>query len=105
MFSLAQAKSQGRQSYDDLRRGAGGLADQAMAYGHTAAEIARDKAGRARETAEEYLREGRRQAAFYESELESLIKTYPVEAVLIAAGVGFLAGWCVFRRRNSTHNK
>lgn len=51
-----------------------------------------------RERAGEYLQEGRDRAMDMERSVESQIRRQPVQAILIAAGVGFLLGMLFIRR-------
>ena len=46
-----------------------------------------------------WYKEGREKVVKLEKELENKIREYPLQTVMIAAGVGFLAGYIVSRRR------
>lgn len=52
----------------------------------------------ARETAAEYLQSGRQKAEELTSTVEKLIRDQPVQALAVAAGIGFVLGACFMRR-------
>jgi ElaB/YqjD/DUF883 family membrane-anchored ribosome-binding protein len=63
----------------------------------------RDLSVAAKEVATEkfdhWYKEGREKAIRLEKGLENQIREHPLQAVMIAAGAGFLAGYLVSRRR------
>ena len=58
--------------------------------------VARDVAS---EKFDQFYKEGREKAIQLEQGLENSIREHPLQSVMIAAGVGFLAGFLVSRRR------
>ncbi len=79
---------------DELNDGKEGLKDM----GAAAKQTAEQALASARETASEYLERGREQALELGHTVERQIRTQPMRAILIAAGVGFLLGACLMRR-------
>jgi ElaB/YqjD/DUF883 family membrane-anchored ribosome-binding protein len=65
--------------------------------GSTAKDMAQAGWETARDTAAEYLDKGRETAMELGETLEIQIRTRPIRALLIAAGVGFLAGMILKR--------
>jgi ElaB/YqjD/DUF883 family membrane-anchored ribosome-binding protein len=71
--------------------------DSVEQMGSTAKEMAQAGWETARDTAAEYLDKGRETAMELGETLEIQIRTRPIRALLIAAGVGFLAGMILKR--------
>ena len=76
-----------------------GLADQAQQVGQNLRDLggqvrdaAREKYGQISDQAHEYYEQGRQKAQEWEQGLESYIQEKPLQAVMIAAGVGVLLG-------------
>jgi ElaB/YqjD/DUF883 family membrane-anchored ribosome-binding protein len=65
--------------------------------GSDAGERARDRIGSLRDSASEYLQEGRSRAHDLETTMERTIRTQPLTSVLVAAGIGCLIG-AIWRR-------
>jgi ElaB/YqjD/DUF883 family membrane-anchored ribosome-binding protein len=57
-----------------------------------------DQLDRARGTANEYLQQGREKAEELTSSIEGLIRNQPLQAMVVAAGIGFVLGACWMRR-------
>jgi ElaB/YqjD/DUF883 family membrane-anchored ribosome-binding protein len=53
----------------------------------------------AAEKVDHWYKEGREKVVQFEQTLENRIRSHPLQSVMIAAGVGFLAGYLVSRRR------
>ena len=77
----------------------GGLTDQAQQVGQNLRDLggqvrdaAREKYGQIADQAQEYYEQGRQKAQEWEQGLESYIQEKPLQAVMIAAGVGVLLG-------------
>jgi ElaB/YqjD/DUF883 family membrane-anchored ribosome-binding protein len=73
--------------------------DTAAAIGHDVQELGRvtknlagDTVSAIRENASEYYQQGIKKAKGLEKDLETKIKENPLQALLIAAGVGFVLG-------------
>jgi ElaB/YqjD/DUF883 family membrane-anchored ribosome-binding protein len=66
--------------------------------GATAKDMAQAGWENARDTASEYLDRGREKALELGETLEIQIRSRPIRALLVAAGVGFLAGMLLKRR-------
>ena len=80
-------------------QGQGGLAEQAQQVGQNLRDLggqvrdqAREKYNQLSDQAQEYYEQGRQKAQEWEEGLESYIQEKPLQAVLIAAGVGVLLG-------------
>ena len=62
----------------------------------------RDQAGehyaKVREQAGAYYEQGKQKVADYEGQVENYIREQPIKALLIAAGVGLVAGFLIKRR-------
>jgi ElaB/YqjD/DUF883 family membrane-anchored ribosome-binding protein len=71
--------------------------DTVQQVGSTAKEMAQAGWETTRDTAAEYLDKGREKAMELGQTLELQIRTRPIRALLIAAGVGFLAGMILKR--------
>lgn len=63
-----------------------------------AARVAQEQFENLREKASEYYQEGRQRVQQVGEDLGQRIRQHPLEAILIAAGVGFLLG-AIWRRR------
>ena len=81
------------------------MADQAQQVGQNLRDLggqvrdaAREKYQKLSEHAQEYYEQGRQKAQEWEEGLESYIQEKPLQAVLIAAGVGVLIG-LLWKRR------
>ena len=77
----------------------GGLADQAQQVGQNLRDLgsqvrdqAREKYNQLSDQARDYYEQGRQKATEWEQGLEGYIQEKPLQAVLIAAGVGVLLG-------------
>ena len=68
------------------------LKDSAVEMGHNISDAAREKYGEVRDQASQYYKMGRDKASELEDGVETFIKEKPVQALLIAAGVGLLVG-------------
>lgn len=64
----------------------------------TAGDAAREQLQNARDTAADYYERGVDQAYSIEQAVESYIREKPIQAALIAAGVGVALGWILRRR-------
>ena len=80
-------------------QGQGGLTEQAQQVGQNLRDLggqvrdaAREKYSQLSDQAQEYYQQGRQKAEEWEQNLESYIQEKPLQAVLIAAGVGVLLG-------------
>ena len=71
--------------------------DTVQQMGSSAKEMAQAGWEATRDTAAEYLDKGRERAVELGQTLEIQIRTRPIRALLIAAGVGFLAGMILKR--------
>lgn len=68
------------------------IRDTVKQMGSTAKEVAQSGWESARDTAAEYLDKGREKAVELGETLEIQIRSRPMRSLLIAAGIGFLAG-------------
>jgi ElaB/YqjD/DUF883 family membrane-anchored ribosome-binding protein len=82
---------------DAAREKARDVRDTAQQMGSTAKEMAQAGWETARDTASDYLDKGRDKALELGETLEIQIRSQPIRALLIAAGIGFLAGMLLKR--------
>ena len=80
-------------------QGQGGVAETAQQVGQNLRDLggqvrdaAREKYSQMTDQAQQYYEQGRQKAQEWEEGLESYIQEKPLQAVLIAAGVGVLLG-------------
>jgi len=74
------------------------IRDTVQQMGSNAKEMAQAGWESARDTATEYLDKGREKAAELGETLEIQIRTRPIRAILVAVGLGFVAGILLKRR-------
>ena len=72
--------------------------DTVKQMGSSAKEMAQAGWESARDTAAEYLDKGREKAVELGETVEIQIRTRPIRSILIAAGIGFVAGMFLKRR-------
>src|SRR5262249_33659138 len=82
----------------EFREKATNLGHDVQELGNITKEVARDAAGLLGENAESYYREGVKTAQKWEQGFEERIRKRPLQSLLIAAGVGLLAGF-IWKRR------
>jgi ElaB/YqjD/DUF883 family membrane-anchored ribosome-binding protein len=87
-----------RDGVDELREKASQIKHDLGDLGSAARHAAVDSASAVRDAASAYLEEGRDQALQMGRALEQQVRQNPMPSLLIAAGVGFLAGLCLIRR-------
>ena len=76
----------------DLREKATEVGQNLRDLGTQVRDVARDKYTQLRDQASNYYEQGRDRAQEWEQGLESYVQEKPIQAVLIAAGVGVLLG-------------
>lgn len=72
---------------------------QAREMGEHAREAAAEKMHELRDRAGDYYKQGRRQAVKLEHRVENYVQEHPMESLLIAAGVGLVAGFFMRHKR------
>lgn len=77
----------------------GRAAERARESYQQAKQAAKEAYQQVRGRAGEYLEHGRAKAEDYSRQLEDAVRSQPMRSVLIAAGVGLLAGLLLLRRR------
>ncbi|MCC6273436.1 DUF883 family protein [Deltaproteobacteria bacterium PRO3] len=82
----------------EFREKAATLGHDVQELGKTTRDLAHDTVGMIRENASEYYQQGLKKAQSLEKDLETKIKENPLQALLIAAGVGFVLG-ALWKRR------
>lgn len=82
----------------ELREKAAALGHDVQELGKSTRDLAQDAVGMIRDNASEYYQQGVKKAQSLEKNLESKIKENPLQALLIAAGVGFVLG-AIWKRR------
>lgn len=81
-----------------FREKANHLGQNVQELGRITREIAQDTMGVLKENAGDYYHQGMEKAKTVEKNLEGKIRENPLQALLIAVGLGFLVGM-LFRRR------
>ncbi|HEY7492473.1 MAG TPA: hypothetical protein VIH59_15355 [Candidatus Tectomicrobia bacterium] len=87
-----QAREVGTQVYDRARELGAQARDQARDMGMQVKEGTQEVIHQVGETASEYYEQGRKAVGQLEKTLEGYIREKPLQSLLIAAGVGMLAG-------------
>jgi ElaB/YqjD/DUF883 family membrane-anchored ribosome-binding protein len=82
---------------DTIRDKGRDVRDTVQQMGSTAKDMAQAGWENARDTAADYLDKGREKAVELGETLEIQIRSRPIRALLIAAGIGFLAGMLLKR--------
>jgi ElaB/YqjD/DUF883 family membrane-anchored ribosome-binding protein len=82
---------------DTIRDKGRDVRDTVQQMGSSAKEMAQAGWENARDTAADYLDKGREKALELGETLEIQIRSRPIRALLIAAGIGFLAGMLLKR--------
>lgn len=77
---------------EQLREKANQVRKDIRELGTVAKEVAAEKV-------DHWYKEGREKVIQFEQSFENRIREHPLQSVMIAAGVGFLAGYLVSRRR------
>jgi ElaB/YqjD/DUF883 family membrane-anchored ribosome-binding protein len=92
MEATAAVPISNRTATDQFREKASQVREDIRELSSVAKEAAAEKFDR-------LYKEGREKVVQFEHGLENQIRMHPLQAVAIAAGVGFLAGYLVSRRR------
>jgi ElaB/YqjD/DUF883 family membrane-anchored ribosome-binding protein len=87
-----QAREVGTQVYDRAREVGSQVRDQARDMGTQIKEGTQEVMHQVGETAAEYYEQSRKAVGQLEKSLEGYIREKPLQSLLIAAGVGMLAG-------------
>jgi ElaB/YqjD/DUF883 family membrane-anchored ribosome-binding protein len=98
--SSSNPKQAARSVADALREKGSEVRDTVQQMGSSAKEMAQAGWETARDTAGEYLDVGRQKAKEFGHTLDKQIRTRPIPALLIAAGIGFLAAMLLSRGRD-----
>jgi ElaB/YqjD/DUF883 family membrane-anchored ribosome-binding protein len=83
---------------DDLKDKAAEIGQNVREMGGQIGDAAREQYENLRGKANDYYKQGRKQAAQWEEGVEEYIQDRPIHAVLMAAGIGLLLGM-FWRRR------
>ena len=75
-----------------LRDTAGQVGENLRNLGSQVRDTATEQYGQLRDQASDYYEQGRQRATDWEHSLESYVQEKPIQAVMIAAGVGVLLG-------------
>ena len=87
-----EAAVSNRTSTDQLREKATQVRQDIRELGAVAKDVATEKV-------DHWYKEGREKVIQFENSVENRIREHPLQSIMIAAGVGFLAGYLVSRRR------
>jgi ElaB/YqjD/DUF883 family membrane-anchored ribosome-binding protein len=96
MHNSSHIKSRAKTIADDAPSVAQGLQDA----GHAVKTMANDSVDALRETAQEFIDQGRDKIREMGENVETHVQEQPVKSVLIAAGVGFLIGLFFLRHKD-----
>lgn len=88
----------GDSSVDQLKEKASEIGQNLREMGGQARHVARDQYDHLRERASDYIEQGRQKAREWEQGMEHYIQERPVKSLLVAVGIGVLAG-LLWRRR------
>ena len=86
------------QVADHVRDKAAEVTEQVREIGHKVRDAATGTYGQVRDQAAGYVNQGRETAEEWEKSLETYVQEKPLQAVLLAAGVGLLVG-LLWKRR------
>lgn len=92
MSRISDSGERGNAGQPNLGQAAQHVGEDLRELGGQVREAAREKYEQMSEQARAYYDEGRRAAQEWEKGFESFVQEKPVQAVLIAAGVGLLLG-------------
>lgn len=92
MSRMGESGSATGQSQGKISEQAQQVGQNLRDLGGQVRDAAREKYNELSESAQEYYQQGRQKAQEWEEGLESYIQEKPLQAVLIAAGVGMLLG-------------
>ena len=92
------AKAVEKTAADELRNQMSKVGEDISELGSTAREAAQEKIAHVRGTMADYYKQGKTKAQELEHTVEDQIRAHPIQAVLVAAGVGLVIG-LLFRRR------
>ena len=81
-----------------FKQKASDLGQDVQELGRISKNIANETMGSLKENAGEYYEQGVAKAKSLEEDLETRIKTHPIQSLLIALGLGFLVGLLLRRR-------
>ncbi|HKD36072.1 MAG TPA: hypothetical protein VKB78_04705 [Pirellulales bacterium] len=95
--STSNPTAAARGMADTLRDKGRDVRDTVQQMGSSAKDMAQAGWENARDTASEYLDRGREKALELGESLEIQIRSRPIRSLLIAAGIGFLAGMLLKR--------
>ena|ERR1700678_1577947 len=87
-----QQSASGRGPTEELREKAHEVSQNLRDIGHTARSAAQEQVGHLRDSAKEYYEQGRHKAEDFEHNIETYVQEKPVQALLVAAGVGLVLG-------------
>ena len=87
------------QSTTHLREKAGEMMHSIQEVGTEARKAAQEKLGDLRDTAGQYIDQGRARVRDFSDTLEMQIRDQPLRSVLIATGIGFVLGFLWSRRK------
>jgi ElaB/YqjD/DUF883 family membrane-anchored ribosome-binding protein len=96
--SHSHGHSDGHSAAEDLKDKAADVVEDVRAMGGQVGKVAREQYENLRSKASDYVEQGREKAEEWEDSVESYIKAKPVQALLMAAGVGVILG-LLWRRR------
>jgi ElaB/YqjD/DUF883 family membrane-anchored ribosome-binding protein len=92
----AVAESIGHAAAEQAHR----LGEQAQQWQESATKMAQDTYSNVRDSASEYIQQGRERAMQLEESVETFIHDQPLKSILIAAGIGFACGFLLMRRES-----
>lgn len=92
MSRMGDTGNQGNQGQGGLGEAATQVGENLRNLGGQVRDVASERYSQLRDQAADYYNQGRQRAQEWEQNLESYVQEKPLQAVLIAAGVGVLLG-------------
>jgi len=91
--SFQNAAEHGKESLEDLQQNASQVAGDMLKLGNAIQSLAADSWESVQNKLSDLYASGQDKVVGVEKKLESQIQKRPMQALLVAAGVGFLIGW------------
>jgi ElaB/YqjD/DUF883 family membrane-anchored ribosome-binding protein len=92
MSRINEAVESANAAVDQVKGKAGEVAQAVRDAGSQVRDAATEKYAQVRDQASQYVNDGRQRAEEWEHSLESYVQEKPLQAVLLAAGIGLLLG-------------
>lgn len=87
-----------KSTHDDLSKHASDIAKDIGDIGHSARQMATERAEQLRETANQYIDQGKLRAREFGETMQNQIQEQPIRSMLVAGAIGFVLGALWIRR-------